>query len=241
MTEICFDNQICRTTPDEYLARIQQDLPSGSLWDFGDPDRVQPKFWMAIAEVLSQYQNERCDLYDELDPCSSTVNIKRWAQIFGFPFECAPDATAEDLCAYIKLISSPCAGPKAGFYEDLLTILGVVNPRVYETTRFVGQAGCVQAGCFEAGASSTCGSVLIFQADEVSYVDPNDVPAGTICPLPVDPDLCEKYIPQVECIKRCFIPPYVEIVYYECSDLAIPLQPPVAPPDVEINDVWELD
>ena len=115
----------------------------------------------------------------------------------------------------MDLLTSDCAGPSVAFYEQLLTILGVVNPTVTENIPVVGEAGCARAGCFVSGQAGQCVSELIIDADPVSYVDDASPFSEGVCG---DEGFTvrRQFIPQVECIKRCFIPPNIEVVYGSC-------------------------
>lgn len=147
----------CEVTADEYLIRIQNEMPRGVLWQLDD-ERIYAKFWKGVAQTLAWTNNALCAVVDELFPCHASTTLARQAEIWGYPVACigAP-ASVDELCDWLALVHSPCFGNNLWTLRALLDFFDL--PYVDDVVELSGDvlppgvAGCSSAGCSIAACS----------------------------------------------------------------------------------------
>lgn len=219
MSDCCArPEQECRTSPEQYLEQLSINLPRGIIWD-QKPEKIQTKFWSAIAKVFSDANNFICDSVDEMFPCTSDELLDRWEPIFGLPVECLTDdsltvAERQDrLCSWIMSITDPdCRPGTIGFLQNVLDIFGFEDVLVSEYRPTGFQAGCGQAGC-NGAASSVCFMAVVIEIPS-SHPDlvETQIQAGACCGQAGKP-ICQIGIPVLDCLLDLLVPNHVPIIY----------------------------
>jgi uncharacterized protein YmfQ (DUF2313 family) len=78
---------VCGFTAEDIAQVLSDLLPQGWVWP-RDPESVQQRALLGIAEEMRRIQARDCQLLEEAYPCGATETITDWERVLGLPDPC---------------------------------------------------------------------------------------------------------------------------------------------------------
>lgn len=200
MTDCCpATPEVCHNEPCDGIDEVAALLPTGRIWSIGRGG-VYAGWMKALGCINLEMSTAICQEWAEVDPCTSSRLLPYWISVYSMP-PCV-DQTADNLCAWIDLITDPdCPVGSVGFYQRAIDfVLPAAGVTVeFADPSFEGVCSQIDSTCLEENF------IQITAPPEVFYFE------ESIRDFPMDPqdpnNPCRCYfIPEIECLRYGVFP-----------------------------------